>query len=65
MEVIVAMQTGLGRGNDKRVGFQIEERHSHSTAVVVNSHHASESSGDLQKCIKMGIMFHHFAVLGM
>lgn len=59
------MQTSLGRGERNRVGFQIEERHNHSIAVVVNFPHVSESSGDLQKCIKMGIMFHNFAVLGM
>lgn len=49
MEVTVAMQRSLSRGDHKRVEFQIEELHNQPIALVVNPHCASESCDDLQK----------------
>lgn len=43
MEVIVALQRGLGRGDCKRVEFQLEEKHNHSTVVVASPLCTSES----------------------
>ena len=49
MEVTVAMQKGLRKGNCERVEFQIEEMHNQSKMMTVAYHWASGSREDLQK----------------